>query len=440
MSQVPSRGPLNQMQSPRFLRDGTTPPSNGDVPGPECSSSPSGILEYARRVGDVKDALSRAIEKYAYNESVKKLGSDLTLIVDSLWPGFVQALEIYAYSIGGGAVLFGVAGALIGEGVGAVPGAFLGAKIGAEIGTAILYFLGIKFLAEYVLSHLGEASKYFGVGFDGAWRACGSPAAIDQAAQNFGKAIANLFSLVLQAAVAWVIKKGLKAGLEELNKSEAGRALAPYAKTQYWREKLGVTDAPVPRRGIGTTIEFFEEQVRKGNLKPEEFTNENKLASYWKGMDFSKEIKTETLQAGKELVGYRDPASPYGYYYAEVGTYLDKLGVDYVTKTKSPLTGLTWQVERQFFRYRVRTTVEVLKSTSSGVRAWDTGEPVPGGAIQYFIPRAWEVLEITQSPPAPPSFPGGGTIAIVGGATGAGDAPQSQQGQSDPAAAKKATK
>jgi hypothetical protein len=361
-------------------------------PGPVCATRPTGFRGYAQRVRNVQDAFLRGLNTYAYNETVAKLGSDVKLIVDSLWPGFMQALKIYAWSIGSGAVLFGALGAILGEGAGAVPGAIIGAKIGAVIGTEILFYLGIAFLAEYVLAHLDEADGHFKAGFKEAWEACGDPPPIDHAAREFGRAIEELMSLVLEAAVAWVIKKGLKAGLEELNKSKAGQALAPYAKVQYWREKLGVTDAEVPRRGIARTIEFFEEQIRKGNLKPME---EKNLLSHWKGMDFSKEIKPETLRPGKELVAYRDPQSPFGYYYTEPGTYLDRVGVDYVTERGLPegVQVPKERVSREFIRYRVRTAVETLKSTSSGVRAFDTKNPVPGGGTQYFIPRAWDVLE-----------------------------------------------
>jgi hypothetical protein len=387
MSRMPSRGPLNQVESPWIVRDGTTPPTIGAPRGSTCPTHPSGVREYVRRVGDVKDALWRGITEYAYSETLKKFGSDLKLILDSLWPAFLMALKIYAASIGGGAALFGALGAIFG-GVGAVPGAAIGAEIGLDIGTAILYFLGLKFLAEYVLAHLDVANQFFGEGFQKAWGACGSRAAIDAAARDFGKGIAELMSLVLQAAVAWVLKKGLKVGLKELNESKAGRALAPYARIEYWRTKLGVTDAEIPRRGIAVTIKYFEEQVEKGNLDKTKFTNEEKLLDYWKAMDFSKPIEPVVLEPGKELVGYRNPADDYGFFYTEVGTYLDKVGVDYVTKTGKKLPdGSDELVSREFVRYRVRKRVEALRSSSIAVKAWDTKRPVAGGGTQYFIPR-----------------------------------------------------
>ena len=271
-----------------------------------------------------------------------------------------------------------------GGGAGAIPGIILGAEIGAAIGTAILWFLGIKFLAQYVYEHLDDSRKHFGNGVDSAWRSCGDPASIDLAATHFGKAIAELMSLIFQAAAAWVIKKGLKAGLEELPRARLG---AFSLRMRRFSTGVKNSESPMPSsraQGIGTTIEFFEKQIKDGHLDANKFTDEASLASHWKAMDFSKEIMPETLKAGKELVAYRDPASPYGYYYAEVGTYLDKLGVDYVTKTKAPEGGL---VPREYVRFRVRKDVEVLKSTSSGVKAHDTLQPVAGGAVQYFIPR-----------------------------------------------------
>ncbi len=326
-------GPLCQATRPLLVEDGTACRMPSPRPGPLCPTRPDGFGDYARRVRNVKDAFLLGVTEYAYRETVAKLGADLRLVVDSLWPGFVQALKIYAWSIGGGAVLFGVAGAVLGEGVGAAPGALIGAKIGAAVGTFILEFLGLRFLVEYVLAHLHEASAHFRTGFDRAWQACGDPPLLGGAALEFGRGIADLLSLFLQAAVAWVLKRGLKAGLEDLNKSEAGRALAPYAKVQYWRQKLGVTDAPVPRRGIATTIEFFEEQTGDGRLQP---MDETRLRSYWSAMDFSRDVSQETLAPGTELVAYRDPQSPFGFYYTEPGNYLDRLGVDYVTEQSLP--------------------------------------------------------------------------------------------------------
>ena len=274
-----------------------------------------------------------------------------------------------------------------------MPGAALGAEIGADVASAILLFLGLGFLVEYVLAHLDQAKGHFTRGCNLAWQARGDRPPLDPAAREFGRAIAELFSLILEAAAAWVIKKGLTAGLKDLSKSKVGEALTSYAKVEYWRNKLGVTDAPIPRRGIATTIEFFENQVRKGKLDP---MNEARLEGYWKAMDFSKEITIENLRPGKELVGYRDPQSPFGYFYTERGTYLDRVGVDYVTKKPLPegVQGPEQLVQREFVRYRVKQGVESLKSTASGVRAWDTKRAVPGGGTQYFIPRAWEVLEI----------------------------------------------
>lgn len=381
-----------------IVDDGTLPRAPSPRPVPECASRPGGVREYPRRLANVKDAFLLGITKYAYPETVAKLGEDFRVLIDSIWPGFVQALKIYAWSIGTGALVFGVVGAILGEGVGAVPGAAFGAELGADIATGILFLMGVKFLAEYILKHLDQADEHFKRACKLAWEACGDRPPLDPAAQEFGQAIAELFSLILEAAAAWVIKKGLKAGLKELNKSKVGQALIPYAKVQYWRQKLGVTDAPIPRRGIATTIEFFENQVRKGNLQE---MDEGKLESYWKAADYSKEITTETLTSGKELVGYRDPSSPFGFYYTEPGTFLDRVGVDYVTEKPLPkgVEGPKQLIPREFIRYRVKRPVETLKSSASGVRAWDTKLPVAGGGTQYFIPRSWEVLEVVPEGP-----------------------------------------
>ena len=130
-------------------------------------------------------AFELGIAKYALAETFAKLGSDAKLLIESIWPSFVQVLEIYAVSIGAGAVVGGLVGGLLGEGIGAVPGVAIGAELGIEVATALLYFLGIKFLAEYVLAHLGEAEKHFKKGCTLAWEARGDSPPLDEPAREW---------------------------------------------------------------------------------------------------------------------------------------------------------------------------------------------------------------------------------------------------------------
>ena len=399
MSSYRLPGSLCQYSTALFVEDGTLCRLPSPLPGP-LNTLLNSARDYARRCGNVRTAFALGLEKYAFSETVAVLGEDAAMLIESIWPGLVQALEIYAAGIGVGAVVGGIVGGVLGEGIGAVPGAALGAELGADVATALLFFLGIKFLAEYVLGHLGDAQKHFSKGCTLAWKATGSTPPLDDAAREFGRAIATLFSLIIEAAVVYVASKGLKAGLEKLRESQTGRALVPYVKIQYWREKLGVTNAPVPRRGIGTTIEFFERQTQQGKLKP---ISEADQLSYMKAMDFSKEVKVDTLKAGEEVIGYRDPRGgrEFGYFYTKAGTSVERVGVDFKTakpvERGSPGKPPSFDeplLEREFFRYRVRKDVEVLRSNSSGVRAWDTDKPVGGGAVQYFMPESWNVLEI----------------------------------------------
>lgn len=367
-----------------FVDDGTLCRWASSLPG-AVNDAWNSARDYARRAGNVKDAFTTGIEKYAFSETVAILGEDARMLIESIWPAFVQALEIYAASIGTGVVIGGIAGGVLGEGIGAIPGAALGAELGADVATALLFFLGIKFLAEYVLGHLSAAQAHFSKGCTLAWNARGNPPPLNEAAKEFGRAVASLCSLIVEAAVVYVVSKGLKEGLNKLKKSETGRALTPYVTVQYWRQKLGVTDAPIPRHGIGVTIEFFERQTQSGKLRA---MSEADQLSYMKAMDFSKHVNVEIIKAGEEVIGYRDPTpgKEFGFFYTKVGTSLNRLGVDYVTGTPA--------VPRKFFRYRVLRDVEVLKSNSSGVKAWDTQQPVAGGGIQYFIPESWTVLQV----------------------------------------------
>ncbi len=386
---------LSQIQA---MRDGVGARTEYPLPGPLCNQRPSGLVGYMASIKNVANAIMLGVERYAYRETVNKLDEDIKLLIDGIWPGLVDAFRIYAISIASGAVVLGGIGAVLGEGVGAVPGALLGARLGAVIGTGILTLMGLKFLVEYVIEHFSKASKHFKRGYELAWNACGDHPPLDPAAREFGMGIANLVSLILQAAVAYMLKKGYKTGSKAFESSKMGRTLLPYAKVQYWREKLGLTDAKVPRAGIATALDFFETQMKLKNLKD---IPEKDILGYLKAMDFSKTVKQTTLRKGQELIGYRDPASGgFGYFYTEVGNAMQRLGID--TKTVRPLpegySGPGNLVDRGFFRFRINQDVVVLESYASGVKAWDTLKPVSGGAKQYFIPKSWDVLEIIQRP------------------------------------------
>jgi hypothetical protein len=404
------------------IEDGTLCRQLSPSPGHQNGVKRGSFADYVRRAANVKEAFLRGIHVYAYDETLEKLGDDFKAVLDSLWPGFVQAAKIYAWSIGGGAAVFGVLGAIFGGGVGALPGAELGADLGAAAATAILFCLGLGFLAEFVLSHFDQANEHFERGFDLAWDADGP--APDLAAREFGRGIAELCSLLFEAAAAWVIRKGLEKGPEDLRESKIGEALEPYAKVQYWRDRIGVTDAPIPRRGIAAAIEFFEEvrpKIEPRLRKP----FETEMEGWMKGMDFSDEVIEDatSLQPGKELIAYKDrlPGNPNnvsGFFFTEVGTSMERVAVADITKRypAGDAQGPPELVERQYVRYRVKKNVgpvKALKSKASGVRSHDVGkmvtvggkqywrgDPVSGGAAQYFIPNAAEVLEIINDLPS----------------------------------------
>ena len=374
-----------QYESPLMVEDGTLARLESSIAGTLCGLSNS-AWRYVRSIGNVKDAFLLGIKKYALSETIAKLGDDATVLIASVWPGFVQGLEIYAVGIGAGAIVGGIVGGVLGEGVGAAPGAILGAELGAEAATGVLWFLGIKFLAEYVLGHLDEATVHFKKACTLAWDAPGDPPRVDPAAREFGRAIASLFSLVVEAAAAFVLAKGLKAGLEKLNESKTGRALAPYATVEYWRRKIGVTDAPIPRMGIAKTLEFFEEHGKQIEVRDREPMTEDTQKSYMKAMDFSKEVRVEPLKAGDEVVAFHDPA--YGeslHFFTKSGSSMDRLGIAESTSASGP--------GRVFDRYRLTKNVEVLRSYCSGVKDHYTGALASGGAVQYFFANPAGILE-----------------------------------------------
>lgn len=171
-----------------------------------------------------------------------------------------------------------------------------------------------------------------------------------------------------------------------------------YGNFFYWQQRLGVTRASIPLRGIATALDFFEGQTRNGHLHQLSLTG---LEGYLKAMDFSHPVEIVRLRAGKKLVGYRREGKDFGFFYSEPGTYLDRLGVDYVEQKNLPpgAQGPLQEMDRQFNEYRVKKIgkeVYALKSIASGVRAHDTQRLAGGGGTQYFIPKAWERLEILR--------------------------------------------
>ena len=106
-------------------------------------------------------------------------------------------------------------------GIAAVPGSMFGASAGFEAGMALLDALGLGFLFAYVSDKLPRVCSLLRSGLRRAWDApdCSyglEDSEIDAAARDIAQALALLFSLILQAIVAFLTAKGAQSAAERL--------------------------------------------------------------------------------------------------------------------------------------------------------------------------------------------------------------------------------
>jgi hypothetical protein len=352
------------------------------VPGPSCSWSRD-WLKIGRAL-DVDAAWELSQRRYAGEAIIKRLGEDFHAAIAAILPGVYISVGVIATTTGIGA---GV-GAIFG-GVGAAPGA----AAGFTVGVWILNVLGLGFLAVYVGKNIAQVAVHFGRATKIAWNSCGDSVAIDAAAKEYAEGIAVLFSLLIQAVIAYIAKKGMAAATEKLSTSSTGRALSKWCFNN--RTKLEVDRianevlinprAPDLVRGrIETAAEFFE-QYRTRLDEFEGGLSQKKADKWYKAIDFSKPVKRKWLKKGDRLVAFAnsDPAKV-GNFYTKLGTGAENLGI--VAKG------------RQFTIFEVLQDIEVLESRTSGLgpdarRAAHLGESpftgtnyVDGGGVQYTLP------------------------------------------------------
>ena len=124
-----------------------------------------------------------------------------------------------------------------------MPGAMFGASVGFEAGSAILDALGLGFLFVYISDRLPRVCSLARSGVRLAWDAPDSSyedSAIDAAARDIAQALAVLFSLIMQAIVAFLTAKGAQSAAErlpelvgKLRSSKLGGGFAKWVEQNY---------------------------------------------------------------------------------------------------------------------------------------------------------------------------------------------------------------
>ena len=221
---MPSRvpGPVNQDRSPMSIQDGTNVLWRNEPPGYVCATKDPSVLD---RLDQVRLAVLGA-ESKAGAAIRRHTGEEFETLIQGLIPGLLIALAgLLTTTLIGGAI-----GAVFG-GAGAAPGA----AIGFQVGLWLLNWLGIGFLAYYVIAGLHEVMEAFGRGITIAWKSCGDENSIESASLEIAEGIGIFFRLVLQALVMYLLKAAgeanTSAAIQKLSESRLFRS-AP--KLQEW--------------------------------------------------------------------------------------------------------------------------------------------------------------------------------------------------------------
>jgi len=275
----------------------------GRVQGPICLTRDIGVLE---RIGYVQDAWNRASVRYALDAVIKYTGEDFAFLIKAFIPSMITAAAIVVATTLAGAGI----GAVLGAGA---PGAVLGAGIGFKVGMAILTLLGLAFLAEYLLEHMGPMIQHLQNGTRLAWDSCGGWDEIDQAAREFAEAIGIFCSLLIQAILVYITRRGMK-GLRETTLFKKCPSLEGWLQENYVRLcfKYKIKSAIVVLPGGRITSGKFTEslgfsrvllgEMMSGNAP--RFRTFKELHAYLRGKGL-RVVK-------KEVYGPKDPANPKG--------------------------------------------------------------------------------------------------------------------------------
>jgi hypothetical protein len=141
----------------------------------------------------------------------QETGYELRSVLAGLLPGLVQMIVVLGVTTFLGAAIGGIVGALFG-GVGAAPGAVVGADLGLDIGMALLTWLGLAFLVTFIIKGFAELLTTLKNGVQTAWAArnltgTAEQTQVERAAHDFASCVAILFRLILEAIVAYLLKK-----------------------------------------------------------------------------------------------------------------------------------------------------------------------------------------------------------------------------------------
>jgi uncharacterized protein YidB (DUF937 family) len=175
---------------------------------------------------------------YLPGDVLTETGHSLKEMGQGLIEGLKDMVKLLLKTTLVGALLVGgVAGAVSG-GTLAVPGAVVGGELGLDVGMAWLWIQGLKFLAEYLISKLGDVNRLLEAGVKAAWAVRGKKdperaAGIDAAARLFSKAEAIMLRLLLEAIIIAMVTKGVGKVAGRLKNSGLGKKFGEWVESNH---------------------------------------------------------------------------------------------------------------------------------------------------------------------------------------------------------------
>ena len=188
-----------------------------------------------------------------------------------LRPGFIEALmvsmAILAVNDSLGNAAGGVLVGLVTAGTGTAFGLATGADGGSDLGSALMDWIGLKFLTPYVAPHLPIAMVPVRRGVSLAWVAGRNPrhsheADIEAAARVLSKAPGAFFAILLQGIVFHVMREVGTSVPYQVVANESYQAVMASLVTQLKRSKLGDDFAAFVQRDFPKILESAVQSKR----------------------------------------------------------------------------------------------------------------------------------------------------------------------------------
>jgi hypothetical protein len=233
-----------------------------------------------KRLADLKRAYEIGMRETPA-EVHRQARYEVEQFLSGILPALLQVCIVQAASTALGATVGAIIGAFFG-GVGAAPGAAYGASLGFSLSATVLAWLGLAFLFVAVGKGLIDMAVLVQQAVVRAWKAADHPSdqrswEVQQAGRDLARAMGMLMLLVLQAVVAWVLKKGIdKKGelIAELRKSKLGEGFAKWVDENLDRLMKGLNEM--------TVDEYLKGREAFGNASRDPVVAKDARAEYQK--------------------------------------------------------------------------------------------------------------------------------------------------------------